>query len=171
MSQFKHDQNCTVESFNEYMHSLPLMLRRKSYLLPDILHVIKQNIRIRLHLFGVLSLIEFNAYRAFLIRAIDVKLFVVVYFVEIRYIGCISLTLWERVTHICVCNLIIIDLDNGLSPSRCQAIIWTNAEILLIGPCGINIGEIVLKIHRFSFKKMRWKCLENGGHFVSASMC
>ena len=32
-----------------------------------------------------------------------------------------------RVTHICVGKLIIIGLDNGLSPDRRQAIIWTNA--------------------------------------------
>ena len=28
----------------------------------------------------------------------------------------------------------IFGLDNGLSPSRRQAIVWTNAGILLIGP-------------------------------------
>ena len=32
-----------------------------------------------------------------------------------------------RVTHICVSNLIFIGSDNGLSPGRRQAIIWTNA--------------------------------------------
>ena len=32
--------------------------------------------------------------------------------------------------------------DNGLSPGRRQAIIWTNAGILLIGPLGTNINEI-----------------------------
>ena len=37
-------------------------------------------------------------------------------------------------THICVSNLAIIGSDNGLSPGRRQAIIWTNAGILLIGP-------------------------------------
>ena len=36
--------------------------------------------------------------------------------------------------HICVSKLTIIGSDNGLSPSRRQAIIWTNAWILLIGP-------------------------------------
>ena len=38
-----------------------------------------------------------------------------------------SLTYWGRVTHICVNKLIIIGSDNGLSPGRHQAIIWTNA--------------------------------------------
>ena len=39
-----------------------------------------------------------------------------------------------RVTHICVSDLIIIGSDNGLSPGRRQAIIRTNAGILLIRP-------------------------------------
>ena len=43
-----------------------------------------------------------------------------------------SLTHWGRVTHICVSRQIIIGSDNGLSPGRRQAIIWTNAGILLI---------------------------------------
>ena len=34
--------------------------------------------------------------------------------------------------HKCVGNLTITDSDNGLSPDRRQAIIWTNAVILLI---------------------------------------
>ena len=38
---------------------------------------------------------------------------------------------WGRVTHICVGKLTVIDSDNGLSPGRRQAIIWTNAVILL----------------------------------------
>ena len=29
---------------------------------------------------------------------------------------------------------VIIGSDNGLAPGRSQAIIWTNARILLIGP-------------------------------------
>ena len=45
-----------------------------------------------------------------------------------------ALTHWGRVTHICVFNLTTINSDNGLSPGRRQAIIWTNAGILLIGP-------------------------------------
>ena len=43
---------------------------------------------------------------------------------------------WGRVTHICVSKLTIISSDNGLSPEGRQAIIWTNAGILLIGPTG-----------------------------------
>ena len=42
------------------------------------------------------------------------------------------LTHWDRVTHICVGKLTIIGSDNGMSPGRRQAIIRTNAGILLI---------------------------------------
>ena len=38
---------------------------------------------------------------------------------------------WGRVMHICAANLAIIASDNGLSPGRHQAIIWTNVGILL----------------------------------------
>ena len=68
-----------------------------------------------------------------------------------------SLTHWGRVTHICVVKLIIIGSDNGLSPGRRQAIIWTNTGILLIGPLGTNLSEILIEILTFSFKKMRLK--------------
>ena len=67
------------------------------------------------------------------------------------------LTHWGRVTHRCVSKLTIIDSDNGLSPGRRQAIIWTNAAILLIGPLGTNFSEIFIEIITFSFKKMRLK--------------
>ena len=55
----------------------------------------------------------------------------------------ISLTHWCWVTHICVNKLTIIGSDNGLSPGCHQAIIWTNAGILLIGPLGTNFSEIL----------------------------
>ena len=48
-----------------------------------------------------------------------------------------------RATHICVGKLTLIRSDNGLSPERRQAIIWTNAGILLIGPLVTNFSEIV----------------------------
>ena len=41
--------------------------------------------------------------------------------------GANELTHWGRVTHICFSKLAIIGSDNGLSPGRRQAIIWTNA--------------------------------------------
>ena len=56
--------------------------------------------------------------------------------------------------HICVGKLSIIGPDNGLSPNRRQAIIWTNAGILLIGTLGTNFSEISIEICTFSFKKM-----------------
>ena len=65
--------------------------------------------------------------------------------------------LWGRVTHICVGKLTIIGSDNGLSPERRQAIIWTNAGILLIGPLGTNFSEILVAIQTFSLKKIRLK--------------
>ena len=67
------------------------------------------------------------------------------------------LTHWGRVTHICISKLTIIGSDNGLSPDRRQAIIWTNAGLLLIGPLGTIFSEILIKILTFSFKKMRLK--------------
>ena len=81
------------------------------------------------------------------------------------------LTHWGRVTHKCVSKLTITGLDNGLSPGRRQAIIWTNVGILLIWPLGTNFSEILIEIYTFSFKKIHLKMLSgNGGHFVSASM-
>ena len=53
------------------------------------------------------------------------------------------LTHWGRVTDICVGKLTIIGSDNGLSPGRRQAIIWTNAGILLILTLGTNFREII----------------------------
>ena len=64
-----------------------------------------------------------------------------------------ELTHWGPVTHICVGKLTIIGSDNGLSPWRRQAIIWTNAGILLIRPLGTNFSEILIEIQTFSFKK------------------
>ena len=69
----------------------------------------------------------------------------------------VSLTHWGWVTHIYICNLTILVSDNDLSPSQCQAIIWVNAGILLIGPLGTNFSGILIVIHTFSFKKMHWK--------------
>ena len=57
------------------------------------------------------------------------------------------LTHWGWVTHICVSKLTIIGSDNGLSPERRQANIWTNAGILLVGTLGTNFSEILSEIH------------------------
>ena len=67
------------------------------------------------------------------------------------------LTHWGRVTHICVSKLTSIASDNGLSPGRRQAIIWTSAGIMLIGPLRTNFSEILIEIITFSCKKMHFK--------------
>ena len=64
------------------------------------------------------------------------------------------LTHWGRATHICVGKPTIIDSNNGLSPGRCLAIIWTNAWILSIRLLGTKVSEILIGNQTFSFKKM-----------------
>ena len=68
-----------------------------------------------------------------------------------------SLTHWGRVTLICVSKLTTIGSDNGLSPARRRAIIWTNDGILLIRTLGKDFSEILSEIHSFSLKKMHLK--------------
>ena len=68
----------------------------------------------------------------------------------------------------------IIGSDNGLSSDQRQAIVWTNAGILLVGPWETNCNEILIKIKIFieenSFEYS--VCgLENSGHLVLASIC
>ena len=70
---------------------------------------------------------------------------------------CKTITHWGRLTHICIGKLTIIGSDNGLSPARRQAIIWTNAGILLIGRLGTNFSEILIGIQIFSFTKIHSK--------------
>ena len=75
--------------------------------------------------------------------------------------------------HICVCNLVITDSDNGLSPGRRQSTILTNVGILLIGPLGTNFSKILMEINIFfiqenAFEHIVWNI---GDHFVSISMC
>ena len=81
-----------------------------------------------------------------------------------------ALTHWGRVTHICASKLTIIGSDNGLSPRRRQAIIWTNAGILLIIILGTNFCEIIGKIHSFSFKKMHLKMSSAKGRLFSLGL-
>ena len=69
------------------------------------------------------------------------------------------LTHWGQMMHICISKLTIIGWDHGLLPGRRQAIIWTNAGILLIGPLLINFSEILIKIQTFLFKKIHSKIL------------
>ena len=79
---------------------------------------------------------------------------------------------WSRVAHICVSKLTTIGSDNGLPPSRRQAINWTNAGILLIRTLGKNVCEILSEIRTFSFKEMHLKMSAvKWRQFGSASMC
>ena len=78
----------------------------------------------------------------------DPEIFVRIFFVAVVR-NAIELTHWGRVTHICVGKLTIIASDNGMSPGRRQAIIWTNDGILLIGPMGTNFSEMLIEIHTF----------------------
>ena len=66
----------------------------------------------------------------------------------------LRLTHWGRVTHICVIKLTIIGSDNGLSPGRRQAIIWTNAGILLIRTLGKNSVKSYAKFIHFQWVKI-----------------
>ena len=80
------------------------------------------------------------------------------------------LTHWGRVTHICISRLAIIGSDNGLSPGRHQAIIWTSAGILLIGTLWTNFSEILSEIDTW-YIFIQGNAFENVEHFVSSSMC
>ena len=62
-------------------------------------------------------------------------------------ISIVVLIHWGRVTHICVSTPTTNGSDNGWSPGRRQAIIWTNDGILLIWPLGTNFSEILIEIH------------------------
>ena len=54
------------------------------------------------------------------------------------------LTHWGSVMHIYVNELTVIGPSNGLVPSQHQAIVWTNAELLLIVHTGTNFSEILI---------------------------
>ena len=61
---------------------------------------------------------------------------------------------------------------------RRQAIIWTNAGILVIGPLWTNFSEILIDIHTFSFKKMhlkmssaKWRPFCLGPNVLRQSLC
>ena len=81
------------------------------------------------------------------------------------------LTHWGQVTHMCH-KIIIFGSDNGLSPGHHEAIIWTCAGMLLIGPIGSIFNDILIKFIQFHSRNSSSKSrLKNGGHFVSAAMC
>ena len=70
---------------------------------------------------------------------------------------CAYISHWGRVKHICVGKLTVNGLDNGLSLGRRQAIIRTNAGILLIIPLGTNFSEVLIGFREFSFKEIHLK--------------
>ena len=83
-------------------------------------------------------------------------------------------THWGWMTQICVGNLTIIGSDNGLSPERHQAIIWTNAGILWIWPLGTNFSKISIDILTLPLLKKHLKgssATWNGGHLSRPQMC
>ena len=59
--------------------------------------------------------------------------------------------IWGRVVHMYVSKLTNIGSDNDLSPGRCQAIVWSNAGKLFIGPLGTNFSETFIEIYTFLF--------------------
>ena len=62
-------------------------------------------------------------------------------------------------------NWVIIDSGNGLAPIWCQAITWTNHDLVSI------LMKFKTKYKTFLSSKFIWKChLQAGGHFVPASM-
>ena len=75
------------------------------------------------------------------------------------------ITHWRRVPHTCVTKSTTVGSDNGLAPTRRQAINWTNAGILLIGALGTKFDEILIESHTFSFKKMQLKMSANWRSF------
>ena len=52
----------------------------------------------------------------------------------------------------------LVQIDNGLSPGQCQAIIANNAGILLIGSLGINSIEILFETHKLHSRESIPKC-------------
>ena len=66
-------------------------------------------------------------------------------------------------------NRLSIGSDNGVSPLRHQAIIWTNAGWLSIGHLGTRFSDTLIKMKKklFHWPKCIWKYnLRNGGNFV-----
>ena len=70
-------------------------------------------------------------------------------------------------------SLILVNIGSGndLTPAWCQAIPWTNADLLLNDPLGTNFNEVWIEIQNFLFKKIHLKYrLQNGGHFAPSSV-
>ena len=73
------------------------------------------------------------------------------------YVGECLLHHGGRVNYIWVSKFSIIGSDNGLSPGRLQAIIWTSDGGLLIRQLGRHLTEILIEMNIFSLKKLQLK--------------
>ena len=81
-----------------------------------------------------------------------------------------ELTHWGRVTHICISKISITGSDKGLSPGQRQAIIWSNAGILLIGPLGTNftyfaLENVVCEMAAI-LSQPQWVNRQHGGFYI-----
>ena len=96
---------------------------------------------------------------SFVSSALQLLIYFESFFINCQWWAYINLvlTLWGRVTYICVCKLTTVGSDNGLLPGQRQAIFGTNAGILLIGPLATNFSELLIAIETFSCKKMHFK--------------
>ena len=66
-------------------------------------------------------------------------------------------------------NRLSIGSDNGLSPIRRQAIIYTNAGLLAIAHLGTYFSEILIKIFFIQEDDLKYRS-RNSGHFVQGEM-
>ena len=66
-------------------------------------------------------------------------------------------------------NWLIIGSDNGLLPTRYQAIMWPKTGILSMRPSGRHFNEIVFELQQFPLK-MQYR-LQNGNFFLSRPQC
>ena len=75
------------------------------------------------------------------------------------------------VPHICASvNYVSTGSGNGLSPIWHQAITWTDANLLSIGPLRTNFSELEIKIQNFLLMKMHLNMLSVKCHFVQRGM-
>ena len=59
---------------------------------------------------------------------------------------------WDRVTHTCVSKIVIIVSDNGMSPGRRQAGIWTNA--FPFDKMHLKMSSAQLRLFRLGFNEI-----------------
>ena len=79
-----------------------------------------------------------------------------------------ELTRRGQMTHICVRKLTNIGSDDGLSPGRCQAIIWTSTANIVYWTLR---NKLQWNLNRNSYIFIQENAFENVVHLISASMC